>query len=246
MPQTGGSNNSTLSSVTGLDGKRSSNSVEAQVLYSNPILESFGNARTIRNDNSSRFGKFIELQFSQSGRLVGAQIDVYLLEKVRLATQTEGERNYHAFYEMLSGGMPAKQLRQYFIASSAEPCDFRITASGTYDRRDGVPDKSTYQSLKTAMNTMNFSEAEQGDIFAIAAAILHASNLNFVDYDHECGLDGDNIHLLPVSHLFGVSPEHLEEALCHYSIVAGKNTHVRRALHSDKASITHGLSWTAE
>ena len=118
-PRTGGSNNSTLSSVTGLDGKRSSNSIEAQVLCSNPILESFGNARTIRNDNSSRFGKFIELQFSQSGRLVGAQIDVYLLEKVRLATQTEGERNYHAFYEMLSGGMPAKQLRQYFIAVPA-------------------------------------------------------------------------------------------------------------------------------
>ena len=230
-----GSNQPKLSSVTGLDDGCSSNSIEAQVLHSNPILESFGNARTIRNDNSSRFGKFIELQFSQTGRLVGAEIDVYLLEKVRLVAQTDGERNYHVFFEMLSGGMPANELRQYFIASSARPWDFRMTASGTYDRRDNITDKETYQALKTAMNTMKFSEGEQGDIFAIAAGILHASNLNFVDLDQDCGLDGDNIHLLPVCHLFGVSPENLEEALCHYSIVAGKDTHVRRSQTVEQA-----------
>ena len=74
-------------------------SIEDQVLQSNPILESFGNARTHRNDNSSRFGKFIELRFNHKGTLVGASIETYLLEKVRLISQAEGERNYHAFYE---------------------------------------------------------------------------------------------------------------------------------------------------
>lgn len=78
-------------------------SIENQVLQSNPILESFGNARTVRNDNSSRFGKFIELQFTRYGKLVGAQIQVYLLEKVRLVHQTAGERNYHVFFEFMSG-----------------------------------------------------------------------------------------------------------------------------------------------
>lgn len=78
-------------------------SIENQVLQSNPILESFGNARTVRNDNSSRFGKFIKLQFTRYGKLVGAQIQVYLLEKVRLVHQASGERNYHIFFEIMSG-----------------------------------------------------------------------------------------------------------------------------------------------
>jgi myosin V len=222
-------------SFLGTTGGKSS--IESQVLQSNPILESFGNARTIRNDNSSRFGKFIELQFSQTGRLVGAQIDVYLLEKVRLVTQGPGERNYHVFFEMLSGGMGADELRQYFIAGTAEPCDFKMTSSGTSNRRDGVDDKETYRALRTAMNTMNFTRSEQCEIFATAAGLLHASNLNFLDLDQEeCALDGQNIHLLPVCHLFGVTPEDLEQALCYFYITAGKDTHVRRALTVDQAA----------
>lgn len=83
-------------------------SIERQVLLSNPILESFGNAKTLRNDNSSRFGKFIEINFARSPsdhvfRICGATIRTYLLEKVRLVHQTEGERNYHCFYELING-----------------------------------------------------------------------------------------------------------------------------------------------
>lgn len=232
-------NDKGLSSVTALSGAGAINSIEAQVLQSNPILESFGNARTIRNDNSSRFGKFIEIQFTRMGRLVGAQIDTYLLEKVRLVTQSLGERNYHIFYEMLSGGMPAKELREYFIASTASAEDFKITASGTYGRRDGVSDKETYKALKSAMKTMNFPPEEQRDIFATAAAILHASNLNFNDMDHECQLDNRNVHLQPVCHLLGVTPEDLNQALCHFSITAGRETSVQRSLNVDGA--TKGL-----
>jgi myosin-5 len=224
-----------LSTVTALTGAGSTNSIEAQVLQSNPILESFGNARTVRNDNSSRFGKFIEIQFTRMGRLVGAQIDVYLLEKVRLVTQSLGERNYHLFYEMLSGAMSAQELRNYFIASTATPDDFKMTASGTYDRRDGVSDKDTYRALRAAMNAMKFPQEEQGDIFATASAILHASNLTFRDLDQESALDDSNIHLQPVCHLLGVTAEDLNRALCHFCITAGKDTHVQRSLNADGA-----------
>jgi myosin V len=226
----GGDGFSNLTSLAG-----ALNSIEAQVLQSNPILESFGNARTMRNDNSSRFGKFIEIQFTRSGRLVGAQIETYLLEKVRLVTQSPGERNYHIFYEMLSGGMSPGELQNYFIASTARADDFKICASGTYDRRDGVSDKETYRALRTAMVAMNFSPEEQMDVFATSAAILHASNLNFCDMDHCCSLDGQNVHLEPVCHLLGVSPDDLNQALCHLSITAGKETQVQQNLTLDQA-----------
>jgi myosin-5 len=221
-----------LSDVANLAG---SNSIEAQVLQSNPILESFGNARTMRNDNSSRFGKFIEIQFTRTGRLVGAQIETYLLEKVRLVTQSPGERNYHIFYEMLSGSMGADELRNYFIASSASPDDFKITASGTFDRRDGVSDKDTCFALQAAMRTMKFSVEEQRNVFATTAAILHASNLTFCDFDQYCQLDGRNVHLEPVCHLLGVSAEDLNQALCHCSITAGRESQVQQNLDIDKA-----------
>jgi myosin V len=228
-----------LSTVTALGGSGGANSIEAQVLQSNPILESFGNARTVRNDNSSRFGKFIEIQFSRMGRLVGAQIETYLLEKVRLVTQSLGERNYHIFYELLSGAMPTSELRSFFIAHTATADDFKMTASGTYNRRDGITDKETFLALLAAMDTMEFPKVEQRDIFATAAALLHASNLTFEDFDTECALDERNAHLQPVCQLLGVTPVKLNQALCHFSITAGRETRVQRSLNVDGA--TKGL-----
>lgn len=224
-----------LDSATTLTGS-ASNSVESQVLQSNPILESFGNARTVRNDNSSRFGKFIEMQFTRYGKLVSAQIETYLLEKVRIVTQSVGERNYHIFFELLSGAMDARELRQFFLASTATPDDFRITANGTYDRRDGVSDMDTYRALRNAMNTMKFPTKEQKDIFSVTAAILHASNLNFIDLgDEESSLDERNVHLAPVCHLLGVTAGDLNRALCYFSITAGKEVTVERSLTLKKA-----------
>lgn len=116
------------------------------VLESTPILESFGNARTIRNDNSSRFGKFIELQFKQTGSLIGAVVDTYLLEKVRLVHQSPGERNFHIFYEMLSA-LNSEERDVYYLQDYTAQ-DFKLTnQSGTYDRRDGVDDAVVYDKL---------------------------------------------------------------------------------------------------
>lgn len=210
----------------------SSSSIEAQVLQSNPILESFGNARTVRNDNSSRFGKFIELQFTATGKLVGAQIETYLLEKVRLVTQSPGERNYHIFYELLSGALDPRELSQYFLAPTAAPADFGMAA---LDRRDGVSDKDTYRQLRTAMQTLKLDNDEVTEIFMVTAAILHAANLKFVDLpEEECAFDKNNLHLPAVSHLLGVADDALNNALCYLNLTAGNQT-FRRAMSRQMA-----------
>lgn len=131
-------------------GNKDTVSIEQQVLQSNPILESFGNARTIRNDNSSRFGKFIDIRFTRSGKLSGAQIETYLLEKVRLIHPGAGERNYHVFYQFLSSAT-ARERKEFFLGNM-EMKDFRLlNLSGTYDRRDGVSDKENHQEMLDAM-----------------------------------------------------------------------------------------------
>ncbi|KAL3770357.1 hypothetical protein ACHAWU_003577 [Discostella pseudostelligera] len=216
--------------------------VEMQVLQSNPVLESFGNARTVRNDNSSRFGKFIEMSFqarrnTQSsslgghcGSLLGATIDVYLLEKVRLVSVNPGERNYHVFYELLSPrGMNVKEKQRYKLTSQfgkgKAPLtvkDFSMTSvSGTFDRRDGVDDSDTYQELRTAMNTVGFSLEEQDGIFAVISALLHASNLQFVnDGGDKCQVNDVDGTSDAVSNLLGVSEDSLRMALTTSTIEA--------------------------
>lgn len=125
-------------------------SIEQQVLQSNPILEAFGNARTIRNDNSSRFGKYIDVAFSKQGKLAGASIETYLLEKVRLIHPSPGERNYHVFYQFLQAATH-KERRDFFIGSKT-PRDFRLLSdSGTFDRRDHVSDEESHLEMLQAM-----------------------------------------------------------------------------------------------
>ena len=196
--------------------------IESQILQSNPILESFGNARTVRNDNSSRFGKFIELLFSPStGQLISASIETYLLEKVRLISQAPGERNYHIFYELLAGISSQSERQELRIHNVSGPEDFRITAcSKTYDRRDGVEDRDTYQDLRKALQTVGgFSESQQKELFSVACALLHTSNIAFKDTSSiSVGEDGSElIHsqsLDSVLDLLGVSQDALNNALC--------------------------------
>jgi myosin-5 len=201
--------------------------IEQQVLQSNPILESFGNARTIRNDNSSRFGKFIEIQFTDLGHLAGASIETYLLEKVRLVTQMEGERNYHIFYELLEG-LSDEELNTYHLTNYTVEDFIMTNQSGTYDRRDGVSDYDTFESLVVAMDTMGFSKDEQTDIFSLVCALLHASNLTFKSITaDESEIDMENEHMNAFLNLMGLTGEDLNRALCYFSIVAGREKHQR-------------------
>lgn len=124
--------------------------IEQQVLQSNPILESFGNARTIRNDNSSRFGKYIDISFTRIGKLSGASIETYLLEKVRLIHPSLGERNYHVFYQFLKSAS-AKERQDFHIGNKTAQ-DFRLLSeSATFTRRDGVDDEDNHYEMLDAM-----------------------------------------------------------------------------------------------
>jgi myosin-5 len=206
-----------------------STNIEQQVLDSNPILESFGNARTLRNDNSSRFGKFIEIRFTSIGKLIGASIDSYLLEKVRLINQADGERNYHIFYELMAGASGSE--RKQLLLGRANPQDFVMTTSSseTYKRRDGVRDDTTLSTLRKAMGTMGFSPSDQMDIFSVVSALLHLSNITFTeDSSNGCNLNSKNPSLDPALQLLGVTSDALYQALCCVNIEAGGEKLVKK------------------
>ena len=134
----------------------------------------------------------------------------------------------HIFYEILQGGMTDEDLEKFSLSDyTAE--DFRITScSGTYDRRDGVEDAETYQDLTDAMDTVGFTDTEQTDILTVICALLHASNLtmNALSAD-ECEINKENVHLDVFLSLMGFTPKALNQALCYFSIKAGKESHTR-------------------
>jgi len=212
--------------------------IEQQVLESNPILESFGNARTIRNDNSSRFGKFIEIQFTHRGCLVGAHVDTYLLEKVRLINQTPGERNFHIFYELLSSDGPSPDLKHQLHLHGKKPHDFRMTAgSGTFARRDGVKDEDTFADLVEAMDCMGFDSEEQYSVLHAAAALLHASNLTLSAVTADESRIDRSASLRLSCEMLGVSPKDFEDSICFTTMtISAAGESLRKTLSKEKAT----------
>jgi myosin-5 len=196
-------------------------SIEQQVLKSNPILESFGNARTIRNDNSSRFGKYIDIRFTRSGKLSGASVETYLLEKVRLIHPGLGERNYHVFYQFLAAATP-RERRELYIGNM-QYGDFRLLSqSGTYDRRDGVSDGTNHQEMLDAMSTMGFSPEIIRSLMRLVTGVLFAGNCTFTSSrdGESCRLDETDAALACAA-LLGISFEGLAASLTARVILAG-------------------------
>ncbi|CAM9387457.1 unnamed protein product, partial [Sphacelaria rigidula] len=150
-------------------------SIMDRVLQSNPILEAFGNARTIRNDNSSRFGKFIELMFDKRGNLLGASIETYLLEKVRIPTQSENERNFHVFYQMCKGGSEEEKERWELEG----PEEYHFVNQGDCFELRQVEDEDEFEKTKNALSTMGFDADNVQAIFDIIAGLIHLGELEF-------------------------------------------------------------------
>ncbi|XP_032115043.1 unconventional myosin-VIIa isoform X4 [Sapajus apella] len=149
--------------------------IEQQVLEATPILEAFGNAKTIRNDNSSRFGKYIDIHFNKRGAIEGAKIEQYLLEKSRVCRQAPDERNYHVFYCMLEG-MSEDQKKKLGLGQAS---DYNYLAMGNCITCEGRVDSQEYANIRSAMKVLMFTDTENWEISKLLAAILHLGNLQY-------------------------------------------------------------------
>lgn len=160
-----------LANLGGVDGHLSS--LEETILEANPVLESFGNAKTIRNKNSSRFGKFTEIHFDNNFKLSGAAISHYLLEKSRIVTQNADERNYHIFYELCAGA--SVQQKAAFTLMPAK--DFRYLANCV--TVEGFDDVAHFNNTFRAFKTIGLSDEEINGALSVCAAVLHIGNIDF-------------------------------------------------------------------
>ncbi len=150
--------------------------LEKKVLEANPVLEALGNAKTLRNNNSSRFGKFTELHFNNVPNMVGASIETYLLEKSRLVGQAKGERNFHVFYQLLKGA----SAEQKAALSLLSPDQYVIlSGSGCYDI-ENVDDSAMFKVLCNSMGVVGINPSDQNQIFSVLSALLHLGNLKFI------------------------------------------------------------------
>jgi myosin heavy subunit len=154
-------------------------SLEQQLLQANPILEAFGNAKTVRNNNSSRFGKLITVKFDRLGAICESTVVSYLLEKSRVVHQSQGERNYHIFYELVAAAEEDANLRTQLRLDSCE--SFAYLSQSGVTRIEGVVDENDYDEVCNAMDILNFDDNDQMEIWKVLAAILHFGNLRFTD-----------------------------------------------------------------
>mmetsp|Transcript_39006 Transcript_39006/g.63198 ORF Transcript_39006/g.63198 Transcript_39006/m.63198 type:complete len:1245 (+) Transcript_39006:222-3956(+) len=149
--------------------------VAEAVLKTNPILEAFGNAKTVRNNNSSRFGKFIDIQFNTKGEVVGASIQTYLLERSRIVRQSEGERNYHIFYQLCTAG--AEFVKEW--VRLRQPREFHYLNQSSLMVAPGKDDTKEFKETKEAMDIVGMSPKEQIDVFRTVAAVLYIGEIAF-------------------------------------------------------------------
>ncbi|XP_016768919.1 myosin heavy chain, muscle isoform X30 [Apis mellifera] len=162
-------------------------SLEDQVVQTNPVLEAFGNAKTVRNDNSSRFGKFIRIHFGPSGKLAGADIETYLLEKARVISQQALERSYHIFYQMMSGSVPGLKdmcLLSNNIYDYVNVSQGKITIPNVDDGEECV-------LTDQAFDVLGFTQEEKNDIYKITAAVMHMGGMKFKQRGREEQAEAD-------------------------------------------------------
>ncbi|XP_017426391.1 myosin-8 [Vigna angularis] len=212
-------------------------SVEQQVLESNPVLEAFGNAKTVRNNNSSRFGKFVEIQFDQKGRISGAAIRTYLLERSRVCQVSDPERNYHCFYMLCAA--PKEESGKYKLG---DPRKFHYLNQSNSIELDGLDDSKEYFATKRAMEVVGISSEEQDAIFRVVAAILHLGNIDFVKGVEEvfdsCQPKDEKsyFHLKTAAELLMCDEKSLEESFCK-SIIVTRGDTITKSLDPNSAAL---------
>ncbi|XP_041642767.1 unconventional myosin-Va isoform X7 [Cheilinus undulatus] len=207
-----------------VSGSASEANVEEKVLASNPIMEAIGNAKTTRNDNSSRFGKYIEIGFDNRYRIIGANMRTYLLEKSRVVFQADDERNYHIFYQLCA----SSHLPEYKNLKLSSANDFVYTRQGRSPVIDGVDDTKELCTTRNAFTLLGINETYQIGLFQVLAAILHLGNVEIKDRDSDSStIPPNNRHLTAFCDLVGVSYQDMTQWLCHRKLKTATETYIK-------------------
>ncbi|XP_065809108.1 unconventional myosin-Va isoform X2 [Labrus bergylta] len=207
-----------------VSGSASEANVEQKVLASNPIMEAIGNAKTTRNDNSSRFGKYIEIGFDNRFRIIGANMRTYLLEKSRVVFQADEERNYHVFYQLCA----SSHLPEYKNLKLSSANDFLYTRQGRSPVIAGVDDTKELCNTRHAFTLLGINETYQMGLFQVLAAILHLGNVEIKDRDSDSSvIPPNNRHLTAFCELVGVSYQDMTQWLCHRKLKTATETYIK-------------------
>eukprot|EP00054_Salpingoeca_dolichothecata_P020144 m.126631 g.126631 ORF g.126631 m.126631 type:complete len:1134 (+) comp23507_c0_seq9:802-4203(+) len=205
--------------------------VRDRLLQCNPILEAFGNARTIRNDNSSRFGKYMEVQFDFKGEPLGGRIINYLLEKCRVVYQMPGERNFHIFYMLLRGA--EKPLLEK-LRLRPDPDSYHATNQGGDSRVDTINDAKEFKDVRQAFKDMAFEDAEVEELLTVVAAVLLIEEIDFEDLGKDESRVSTAEPVEALSALLGIELVKLKDSMTHHTVVARGET-LRGNINRDKA-----------
>ncbi|XP_007486729.1 unconventional myosin-Vb isoform X1 [Monodelphis domestica] len=206
-------------------GSASETNIEEKVLASSPIMEAIGNAKTTRNDNSSRFGKYIQIGFDKKYHIIGANMRTYLLEKSRVVFQADEERNYHIFYQLCA----AASLPEFKELALTCAEDFFYVSQGRDTAIEGVDDAEDFEKTRQAFTLLGVRESYQINIFKIIASILHLGNVEIqAERDGDsCSISPQDEHLKNFCQLLGVEHSQMKHWLCHRKLVTTSETYVK-------------------
>ncbi|XP_068597998.1 unconventional myosin-Va [Brachionichthys hirsutus] len=207
-----------------VSGTASEANIEEKVLASNPIMEAIGNAKTTRNDNSSRFGKYIEIGFNNRYHIIGANMRTYLLEKSRVVFQADDERNYHIFYQLCA----SSHLPEFKNLKLSNANNFLYTMQGSSPVIDGIDDSKELSNTRSAFTLLGINESYQMGLFRVLAAILHLGNVEIKDRDADSSvIPPNNHHLAAFCELVGVTYQDMRQWLCHRKLKTATETYIK-------------------
>ncbi|XP_053816719.1 myosin heavy chain, skeletal muscle, adult-like [Vidua chalybeata] len=192
--------------------------LEDQIISANPLLEAFGNAKTVRNDNSSRFGKFIRIHFGATGKLASADIETYLLEKSRVTFQLKAERSYHIFYQIMSNKKP--ELIDMLLITT-NPYDYQFVSQGEITV-PSINDQEELMATDSAIEILGFTADERTAIYKLTGAVMHYGNLKFKQKQREEQAEPDGTEVADkAAYLMGLNSADLLKALCYPRVKVG-------------------------